>query len=181
MNATGARGGAHGFKVSSVNKLVDTKSATSPDRTLLHFVAKSVTQTEPELEGFLDELAKPSDAFKADLAHVRVKTAELRQSQDRLESDLKTFFVPDESDGEVDDFSRKMFPFAKRARLRLEALRDLVTLANTAYTDALTLYGEDTKSISGTEEFFSIFKTFVTSYKVRLGFRALSARHSHGL
>jgi cytokinesis protein len=59
-----------------------------------------------------------------------------------------------------------MFRFAKEARERILALTDLVTLANSTYHEALTFYGEDAKSITATDEFFGVFKTFVTSYKV---------------
>lgn len=56
MNAGGHKGGAHGFKITSINKLVDSKSSKGGDRTLLHFTAGVVTERMPELEGFTDEL-----------------------------------------------------------------------------------------------------------------------------
>jgi len=59
-----------------------------------------------------------------------------------------------------------MFRFSKDAEERLNTLQDLVTIAQSAYTDALKFYGEDTKSIASTEQFFGTFKTFVDSYKV---------------
>lgn len=64
LNASGHKGNAQGFKVTSINKLVDTKSSQSSSRTLLHFTAKTVSQTMPETEEFLEELVKPADAFK---------------------------------------------------------------------------------------------------------------------
>lgn len=64
LNASNHKGNARGFKVSSINKLVDTKSSQSSNWTLLHFTAKTVTQTMPEVEDFLRELARPADAFK---------------------------------------------------------------------------------------------------------------------
>lgn len=64
LNASGRGGGAFGFHITSINKLVDTKSANATNKTLLHFLAKTVPQAAPDTEGFLDELAKPSEAFK---------------------------------------------------------------------------------------------------------------------
>lgn len=64
MNATGHAGGAFGFKVKSINRLVDTKSSDSSDRTLLHFLAKTVNKSVPQIESFLDELAIPADAHR---------------------------------------------------------------------------------------------------------------------
>lgn len=62
MNGTGAKGGAYGFRVSSINKLVDTKSAHNT--TLLHFVERTVAKHFPEMEDFLEELSKPSEAYR---------------------------------------------------------------------------------------------------------------------
>lgn len=67
LNATGHKGGAFGFKLTSINKLVDTKSSASSDRTLLHFLAKTVTRSIPETESFLEELSAPADAHKGTL------------------------------------------------------------------------------------------------------------------
>jgi hypothetical protein len=194
LNASSHKGGAHGFKVTSINKLVDTKSAQSSNRTLLHFTAKTVTQTMPQTEEFLEELAKPAEAYKgscrllfvvevssltlcrrssADLSHVKVVLADLRSQQVALDQLLKDGFE-DVSDLDPNDgFPKKMFRFAREANERILALTDLVTLASNTYTEALKFYGEDTKTITSTEEFFGVFKTFVTSYKVRpdaLGF-----------
>lgn len=64
MNGTGAKGGAYGFRVSSINKLVDTKSVNNT--TLLHFMERTVSTHFPEMEGFLEELAKPADACRGE-------------------------------------------------------------------------------------------------------------------
>ena len=82
MNATGAKGGAFGFRVSSINKvccsglqnclfrlimplqLVDTKSLHNT--TLLHFLERTVSKYFPDMETFLDELDRPAEAYKGD-------------------------------------------------------------------------------------------------------------------
>lgn len=61
---TGHKGGAFGFKIASINKLVDTKSSLSSDQTLLHLLARAVTMSMPETQGFLTELAPPADAYR---------------------------------------------------------------------------------------------------------------------
>ena len=38
----GRRGNAFGFKLSSLNKIVDTKSSTDKDVTLLHYIIKTL-------------------------------------------------------------------------------------------------------------------------------------------
>lgn len=70
-----------------------------------------------------------------------------------------------------------MFRFAKLAKERLAALNDSATLAAGKYAEALKFYGEDMKSITSTDMFFSIFKTFVVSYKVSLVQRSIIRRY----
>lgn len=67
MNGTNYAGGAFGFKIASINRLVDTKSGNGQN--LLHFLERQVSTNFPELEGFLDELAKPSDANRGKPTH----------------------------------------------------------------------------------------------------------------
>lgn len=64
MNGTNFAGGAFGFKIASINRLVDTKSSSGQN--LLHFLERQVSINFPELEGFLDELARPSDANRGE-------------------------------------------------------------------------------------------------------------------
>lgn len=185
LNATNHKGNAQGFKVNSINKLVDTKSSQSSNRTLLHFVAKTVTQTMPKTELFLEELHKPADAFKgkqdvgralpapvltqclstADLSHVRAALIDFATQQESLDNLLNTHFDDLSSLHPDDGFPKKMFRFRREAEDRLAALKDSLRLADSTYNQALTFYGEDAKSIASTDEFFSVFKTFVSSYK----------------
>jgi cytokinesis protein len=60
MNGTNFAGGAFGFKIASINRLVDTKSSNGQN--LLHFLERQVSINFPELEGFVEELTRPSDA-----------------------------------------------------------------------------------------------------------------------
>lgn len=81
MNGTGIKGGAFGFRVSSINKvcgvlvvtifrshtstsvqLVDTKSVNNT--TLLHFLERTVQKHFPDMEEFLNELNKPAEAYR---------------------------------------------------------------------------------------------------------------------
>ena len=79
MNGAGHKGGAYGFKVTSINKLVDTKSANGSDHTLLHFLAKTVAKYKADekvgAEAFLDELVKPADAHKCTSSPSRLRRA----------------------------------------------------------------------------------------------------------
>lgn len=157
MNGTGVKGGAFGFRVSSINKLVDTKSVNNT--TLLHFLEKTVSRHFRDMERFLEELDRPAEAYRVNLLEVRRDLTELRTGFKRLRDELK------EHHTNVDptEFARQMRNFANKAERQLEDLVDDVNAADAAFKEVVRFYGEDEKMTSS--EFYGIFKTFVTSYK----------------
>ncbi|KAJ2165468.1 hypothetical protein EV180_002618 [Coemansia sp. RSA 518] len=90
MNGSGFRGGAFGFKIASLNRLMDTK-AEDNKTTLLHFVAATVEENFPEALEFLEEL-KPVDSgcrvsyteMKAEMGDMRVRLAEAKRELELL-------------------------------------------------------------------------------------------------
>ncbi|EJU05761.1 hypothetical protein DACRYDRAFT_62419 [Dacryopinax primogenitus] len=162
MNGTGIKGGAYGFRVSSINKLVDTKSVNST--TLLHFLEKTVSRHFPDMEEFLDELAKPADAYRVNLQDIRKGLGELREGLTAIRQELTEFFSDVDALPPEDRWAKKMWRFVGEAGARLADLVDDVTLADTTLTEVLRFYGEDEKNMTS-YEFYGIFKTFVTSYK----------------
>ena len=63
-NGLGHNGGAHGFKISSLNRLADTKAANG--LTWLHYVVKYVSlglQT-PDIQLFVDEIEKAAESYR---------------------------------------------------------------------------------------------------------------------
>ena len=69
MNADGQRGGAPGFRISSVNKLTDTKSADN-QMTLLHYIVQLVEAKVPEALNLKQQLADCEGPCKRTLAPV---------------------------------------------------------------------------------------------------------------
>lgn len=65
-----------------------------------------------------------------------------------------------------------MWNFVGKANAQVEDLIDDVNLADTTFTEVIKYYGEEDKNMSSSE-FYGIFKTFVTSYKVRNLFRVV--------
>lgn len=93
---------------------------------------------------------------------VRKDLALLRDGLKRIRQELNDHYGDiDQNDG----FSRQMWQFVGRANSKLEDLIDDVNHAETSLTEVVCYYGGDEKNISSSE-FFAIFKTFVTSYKV---------------
>lgn len=160
LNGTNFAGGAYGFKIGSINKLVDTKSSNGQN--LLHFLERTVSTHFPELEGFLQELEKPSDASRVNFSDMQATSKqmldEIRSIRQSLESNFET---------DKDGYTRKMFRFSAAAEDDMQTLRDGIINAEKGLRDVETYYGEGEEHGRRlqSQEFFGIFRTFTSSYK----------------
>lgn len=89
--------------------------------------------------------------------------SELRDGLKKIKSELDEHF----SDTDLSTpFVSQMWSFVGKAGSRLEDLQDDIEAADTAFNKAVSYYGEEDRGMTSSE-FYGIFKTFVTSYKVR--------------
>lgn len=105
MNGAGFRGGAFGFRIASLNRMMDTK-AEDNKTTLLHFVTSTVEESFPDALAFLEEL-HPVDSgcrvsyaeMRAELADMRVRLSEAKRELELLreqrEKELKEIAMDD--------------------------------------------------------------------------------------
>ncbi len=172
---------------------MDTKSSNGQN--LLHFLEKTISQHFPHIEGFLDELGRPAEAYRGGITlkipnvhqwlictiflavsyeELSSGTRELNTGLSRIRNELETNFV-----NLNDGYARRMFPFVADAEERVLTLRDRVLAAGKAFNEVKAYYGEGDDRFdptSGAEffgrptslEFFGNFKTFITSYNVRM-------------
>lgn len=173
LNSTGVQGGAFGFKITSINKLVDTKA--SDGTTLLHFIERTISKCFPEVEAFMDELELPAEACRVQLLDLRRDLAELKSGafQHRKELDR---LIDESEDNLQDPYVKIMLPFLNDAASDLQRINDQVQFTERVYSEALKYFGEgpDPKKrglgqlanqVMRTEDFFGIFKEFLASYK----------------
>lgn len=66
---------------------------------------------------------------------------------------------------QTDKYGRQMWNFMSKANSQLLDLTDDVNLAQSTFSEVIKYFGEEDKNMSSSE-FYGIFKTFVTSYKV---------------
>lgn len=160
LNGTNFAGGAYGFKIGSINKLVDTKSSNGQN--LLHFLERTVSSHFPELDGFVDELQKPSEANRVSFADMQATSKQMLDEIRKIRRSLEDNFQ-DASDG----YTRKMFRFAAAAEEDLQTVRDGILNAERGLRDVETYYGEGEEHGRPlqSQDFFGIFRTFTSSYK----------------
>ncbi|KAG1121834.1 hypothetical protein G6F42_012044 [Rhizopus arrhizus] len=151
MNGNTTRGGASGIKISSINKLIDTKGNTST--TLLHFLVETVESKFPKILGFLDELKATEQAYK-------VNKVEVTSSFATIKKGLKQFDVLSSDDA----FTNTMKQFQKEAKDKFDQVEKLQVESEASFEKVVLFYGENTEKTQ-LNEFFSIFHVFVNNWQ----------------
>ncbi|ODN79464.1 hypothetical protein L202_03439 [Cryptococcus amylolentus CBS 6039] len=160
INGTNYAGGAFGFKIASINKLVDTKS--SGGQNLLHFLEKTVSQHFQSIGEFLKELEIPATAARVNYADLQSTSKTMLDDIYRIRDALDKQF-----DGDTSQYTRKMNIFVTVSSERVRNVRDGIIAADRKLKEVQTFYGECDDMGRGmqSQEFFGIFRTFVSSYK----------------
>jgi len=155
MNGTGRSGGALGFKLSAINRLVDTKSANNK-LTLLHFIVDTIETKFPEVLNFTDELSDVDAASKVSVATLQGELNELRQGVKKIEGELEKYEKPL---GPHDNFQGVFQPFLETAKADFEDLDKKFKRMDEAYQAVLAFFAEDPKTTP--EEFFAMILKFL--------------------
>ncbi|KAG0304695.1 hypothetical protein BGZ98_005170 [Dissophora globulifera] len=164
MNGGGHNGGAFGFKIASINKLVDTKASNAPNMTLLHFLGNITEQTLPDVLKYQEEVAACGDACRVSLPELQTDFNHLKLKIKEIKTELDTHYVNGLKTHPDDRFYEVMHPFMEKAeRLFHKAETDMLDM-ETMYKDCVKFYGEDPATMKP-DEFFGIFKTFSASFE----------------
>uniref|UniRef100_A0A671S397 Formin-like protein 1 n=1 Tax=Sinocyclocheilus anshuiensis TaxID=1608454 RepID=A0A671S397_9TELE len=153
MNSS-KRGAAYGFRLQSLDLLLDTKS-TDRTQTLMHFIANMVQEKYPELAGFHTELRFVDKAALVSLDSV---LQDVRSLERGMEATKKEFLVQDDIPA--------LKEFVKVNSDILDSLVKDGKTAQEAYTSVVEYYGENPKTTQPSM-FFPLFVRFIKAYKVR--------------
>ena len=98
------------------------------------------------------------------LQDVRKDLATLREGLKKIRQELTDHFANVEPSNH---YGTKMWAFLKKATGLLEDLVDDISAAESTFSEVSQFYGEDEKSVTSSD-FYGIFKTFITSYRVSM-------------
>uniref|UniRef100_A0A8C0F003 Dishevelled associated activator of morphogenesis 2 n=1 Tax=Bubo bubo TaxID=30461 RepID=A0A8C0F003_BUBBB len=152
----GQRGSAYGFKVSSLNKIADTKSSIDRNITLLHYLIMIFEKNYPDILDIQSELQHLPEAAKVNLV-------ELEKEVNNIKTGLKAV------EAELDYQKRRMRESGDRF---VPVMSDFITVASfnflavftkLPYAKALKHFGESEGKMQP-DEFFGIFDTFLQSF-----------------
>ncbi|KAJ3330667.1 hypothetical protein HDU76_005130 [Blyttiomyces sp. JEL0837] len=174
MNS-GQRGGAYGFKLNSILKLVDTKSTVSNRKhTLLHYLTEIIPVKFPQADGFQEELRHVEDGSKVSIPQIRTFLMTIRDHLKEIKVMLNKLNGPDDdatspkpkkSMEEREDkvFIKIMTEFYEKSWAAYEALDEKFKATEKEYETVVNLFAEDPKTTKP-EEFFGIFFSFCQGF-----------------
>ncbi|KAJ8364623.1 hypothetical protein SKAU_G00134540 [Synaphobranchus kaupii] len=151
MNSS-KRGAVYGFRLQSLDLLLDTKS-TDRRQTLLHFIVSIIQQKYPELQAFHTEL---HFVDKAALVSLDSILQDLRSLEKGMELTRKEFMVQDDNP--------VLKEFLKSSNQLLDTLVNDGKTAQEAYNSVVEYFGENPKT-TPPSMFFPVFVRFIKAYK----------------
>ncbi|CAI5445404.1 unnamed protein product [Caenorhabditis angaria] len=153
MNS-GKRGGAYGFKLSSLDSLAILKSPTDRTLTLLHMIVSSIEQSLPNLSNFAGQLKFVDKATTVQWDSIRADVAEL-ETNFKLAQDERTL--------KGADCPQTLIDFLESRKEKMDELLDANRLATKTYDECVEFYGENAKS-TPPNVFFQKLSSFVANY-----------------
>uniref|UniRef100_A0A3Q3WBM3 Uncharacterized protein n=1 Tax=Mola mola TaxID=94237 RepID=A0A3Q3WBM3_MOLML len=150
MNSS-KRGCVYGFKLQSLDLLLDTKS-TDRKMTLLHYIALIVKEKYTELANFYNELHFVDKAAAVSLENVLLDVRELGKGMDliRRECSLHDHLV--------------LKGFMQASDAQLDKLQKDSKTAEEAFNNVVNYFGESAKT-APPSVFFPVFVRFIKAYK----------------
>uniref|UniRef100_A0A8B9CRY6 Dishevelled associated activator of morphosis 2 n=1 Tax=Anser brachyrhynchus TaxID=132585 RepID=A0A8B9CRY6_9AVES len=157
----GQRGSAYGFKVSSLNKIADTKSSIDRNITLLHYLIMIFEKNYPDILDIQSELQHLPEAAKVNLVELEKEVNNIKTGLKAVEAELDYQKRRIRESG--DRFVPVMSDFITVASFSFSELEDLLNEARDKYAKALKHFGENEGKMQP-DEFFGIFDTFLQSF-----------------
>uniref|UniRef100_A0A8C3LN13 Dishevelled associated activator of morphogenesis 1 n=1 Tax=Chrysolophus pictus TaxID=9089 RepID=A0A8C3LN13_CHRPC len=150
----GQRGNAFGFKISSLNKIADTKSSIDKNITLLHYLITIVEKKYPKVLRLHEELRDIPQAAKVNMTELEKEINTLRSGLRAVETELD--FQKSQVQQTGDKFVSVVSQFITLASFSFSDVEDLLA----EFSKAVKHFGEDTDKMQP-DEFFGIFDQFL--------------------
>uniref|UniRef100_A0A3Q3JUT6 Formin-like 2a n=1 Tax=Monopterus albus TaxID=43700 RepID=A0A3Q3JUT6_MONAL len=151
MNSS-KRGAVYGFKLQSLDLLLDTKS-TDRKLTLLHYIANVVKEKYMQVSLFYNELHYVEKAAAVSLENVLLDVKELQRGMELTKREYS-----------MHGHNTMLKDFIAHSESKLKKLQDDAKIAQDAYDEAVKFFGENAKT-TPPPVFFPVFVRFVKAYK----------------
>lgn len=151
------RGPAYGFKLQSLDTLLDTKS-TDKRMCLLHYIVGTIRQKFPDLLSFDTELFFIDKAAQVSLENVVTDVHELEKGMDivRKEAELRGKGQP----------IHVLKDFLNNSEEKLKKIKQDAKIAQTVFKECVEYFGESSRNADA-NAFFSLLVRFTKAVKVK--------------
>ncbi|XP_029633402.1 disheveled-associated activator of morphogenesis 1 isoform X3 [Octopus sinensis] len=156
----GQRGNASGFKLISLNKIIDTKSSINKNVTLLHYLLETFEKKFPEITNLEEDLSHVKIASKVNFIELEKDLAFIRKGLSDIEKELD--FLRSHNTDSRDKFISVMTDFITVAAYNFSELEESYAEMKQKYERALKSFCEDPNQQP--DEFFSVLDTFLVSF-----------------
>lgn len=158
----GQRGNAAGFKLTSLNKIMDTKSSVDRKVTLLHYLLDVLERKFTDVFKLENDLPDVREAAKVSVTDVQKEVNQLKSGLKDVEKELelqqrKKERVP------MDRFVEVMTSFVKVTNFSVKECEEEFSEMRERFDKTVLFFGEDPKQTS-VDEFFAIFDSFLVSF-----------------
>uniref|UniRef100_A0A8C2FJG0 Dishevelled associated activator of morphogenesis 1a n=1 Tax=Cyprinus carpio TaxID=7962 RepID=A0A8C2FJG0_CYPCA len=157
----GQRGNAFGFKVSSLNKIADTKSSIDKNVTLLHYLITILEQKYPKVSLIHEDLRDVPEAAKVNMTELEKDINNLRTGLKSVETELEYQKSQPQTNG--DKFVSVVSQFITVAGFSFSEVEDSLQDAKDLFEKAVKHFGEDATRMQP-DEFFGIFDQFLQAF-----------------
>uniref|UniRef100_A0A8C9YPP5 Dishevelled associated activator of morphosis 2 n=1 Tax=Sander lucioperca TaxID=283035 RepID=A0A8C9YPP5_SANLU len=157
----GQRGNAYGFKVSSLNKIADTKSSIDRNITMLHYLIMIVEKNYNDTLHIQEDLSSVPEAAKVNLSELEKEVHNIKSGLKALEAELQ--YQQSRTRERGDKFVAVIGDFITVAGFSFSELEDQLSEAKDKFTKSLKHFGEEEGRMQP-DEFFGIFDTFLQSF-----------------
>ncbi|XP_051761861.1 formin-like protein 2 isoform X4 [Ctenopharyngodon idella] len=151
MNSS-KRGAVYGFKLQSLDLLLDTKS-TDRKVTLLHYIANVVKEKYQQVSLFYNELNYVEKAAAVSLDNVLLDVKELQRGMDLTRREYS-----------MHGHNTMLKDFIQLNENKLKKLQDDAKIAQDAFDEVVKFFGENSKT-TPPSVFFPVFVRFVKAYR----------------
>ncbi|KAF1742436.1 hypothetical protein MXB_2832 [Myxobolus squamalis] len=153
MNAESRIQQSHGFEITFLNNLADTK--TQNGLSFMHFLSDLIVENYPNLIGFDKEFPSVQGAMKVNEEQLVKGISQIAKNVSQIESNLPKFEIPANPDDKFGEFHKK-------ASEQLIVLKEMYENLKKEF-DAVCSYFSVTTKMSY-EEFFGIFYKFFDDF-----------------
>ena len=144
------RGSVYGFKLASLEQLVETKS-TDKKQNLMHYIASVVHSYYPDMGDWHNELRFVKESAKVSLENVYTDVADIKKGMKDTQKEFETHQHP------------VLKEFLAQATRKVDKIIEDAEVAQEAYKNVVTYFGETVKTMPP-ETFFPIVDKFIKAY-----------------